>query len=243
MPKRSSTQAGLSHKRNVFKKFIQSARRRRSMVSPYLTSRSTTLGRAVNPFPIVKRCQMEYISSLQVMTSGAAFVTVVTAPNSMFDYDKSTQFGNKQPNFYDALLSATGPYRSYKVISWVTTFHFVNTTGVPVTCFVSPPVTASSEADLLSEVETLPGVATLALTPPGGCKDAGTITVRGHIRDVYPSYLTDNTLSAAFGADPSSLIIQTFSVGSANQTTTITGYIAVKHVFNCELSQLDATIS
>jgi len=48
-------------------------------------------------------------------------VTVQVKPNDMYDYDNTGEAGNKQPLYYDALLSASGPYKQYKTISWKTT--------------------------------------------------------------------------------------------------------------------------
>jgi len=45
-------------------------------------------------------------------------VTVQVKPNDMYDYDNTGEAGNKQPFYYDALLSASGPYKQYKTISW-----------------------------------------------------------------------------------------------------------------------------
>jgi len=36
-------------------------------------------------------------------------VTVQVKPNDMYDYDNTGEAGNKQPLYYDALLSASGP--------------------------------------------------------------------------------------------------------------------------------------
>jgi len=44
----------------------------------------------------------------------------------MYDYDNTGEAGNKQPLYYDALLSASGPYKQYKTISWKTTWYFMN---------------------------------------------------------------------------------------------------------------------
>jgi len=41
-------------------------------------------------------------------------VTVQVKPNDMYDYDNTGEAGNKQPLYYDALLSASGPYKQYK---------------------------------------------------------------------------------------------------------------------------------
>ena len=51
-------------------------------------------------------------------------------------------FGNKQPLYYDALLSASGPYKNYKVNSWRTTYTIEQLRMHPMTCWAIPPISA-----------------------------------------------------------------------------------------------------
>jgi len=55
----------------------------------------------------------------------------------MYDYDNTGEAGNKQPLYYDALLSASGPYKQYKTISWKTTWYFMNQTACPGYIYIS----------------------------------------------------------------------------------------------------------
>jgi len=58
-------------------------------------------------------------------------VTVQVKPNDMYDYDNTGEAGNKQPLYYDALLSASGPYKQYKTISCHVVFHESNRNHQP----------------------------------------------------------------------------------------------------------------
>jgi len=56
-------------------------------------------------------------------------VTVQVKPNDMYDYDNTGEAGNKQPLYYDALLSASGPIK-YK--TFMKTVYFMNQTRVVI---------------------------------------------------------------------------------------------------------------
>jgi len=90
-------------------------------------------------------------------------VTVQVKPNDMYDYDNTGEAGNKQPLYYDALLSASGPYKQYKTISWKTTWYFMNQTACPVDIFISPPLNAANECTP-SQKQTISPVKRLRLT-------------------------------------------------------------------------------
>ena len=72
--------------------------------------------------------------------------------------DNSWKAGNKQPTFFDAILSSTGPYKNYYVESWETTWTVVNMTSVPVRMYVAPALNVSTEVDSQTEAENFPGV-------------------------------------------------------------------------------------
>jgi len=53
-----------------------------------------------------------YENALSKVSGGTNVVTVQVKPNDMYDYDSTGDAGNKQPLYYDALLSASGPYKT-----------------------------------------------------------------------------------------------------------------------------------
>jgi len=85
----------------------------------------------------------------------------------------------KQPLYYDALLSASGPYKQYKTISWKTTWYFMNQTACPVDIFISPPLNAANECDTVAEADNFPGVKRLRLTAATGSKKTARSLQRG----------------------------------------------------------------
>ena len=95
----------------------------------------TTLSRAIGPFAERKMVTFEYKNAATTVGS-ANLLQLSVLLNSVYDFDKSSgnYFGNKQPLYYDQLLAASGPYKNYKVISWVTTYTIMNTGNIPLQC-------------------------------------------------------------------------------------------------------------
>jgi len=204
---------------------------------------STTLARAVGPFEGYKTMTFLYESYLRSCSAGAPASVVTVRSNSMFDYDVSGNVGNKQPLYYDSLLTASGPYRAYKVVSWKTTWFVQNTTAVPVTVFVSPPVSSTGEFDSVAEADNYPGVKRLFLGPAGSSNDSGSLTVTGHVNDVYKGYTGDVNFQAAYNSDPTSSIYGCVIIATADGTTNVSGYLGVRHEAFTELTQNDALVS
>jgi len=205
---------------------------------------ATTLSKAPGPFSGRKFVTFLYENAMQQIGGSANVMTVVTKPNDMYDYDNSGDAGNKQPLYYDSLMSASGPYRQYKVISWKTTYYFVNNTATtPVDIFISPPVAGTSEFDSLAEADNFPGVKRLRLTASTGSKSMGQVTITGHVKDVYPTLSSDKDLVGAYNSSPTTLVYQVALVRGSDGSTAPSVYVSVKHEAYCELSYVDALVS
>lgn len=204
----------------------------------------TTLAAAPGPFSGKKYVTFLYENALTQIAGATNVVTAIVKPNDMFDFDSSGDYGNKQPLYYDTLLTASGPYRQYKVISWKTTYTFINNTSSgPVDIFVSPPVAATSEFDSLAEADNFPGVKRLKLTSSGGSKNWGQIIVKGHIDDVYPTAEQDSNFVGPYNGSPSTLVYQVALARGSDGSTAPSVYVSVKHEAYCELSFLDSIVS
>lgn len=208
--------------------------------------RRTTLQRFPDgPFPRSKNVSLVYENALTATGTGTSgLLTLGTKPNSAYDYDNSSgaAFGNKQPLYYDALLSASGPYKNYKVNSWRTTYTIVNNGDSPMTIWALPPISATSEIDSAAEADNFPGVKRLYLSSKGGSKSTGTITVTGNVADVYTSATGEGGLIAAYNADPTYLVYGGLILQTADATN-IAAYVAVRHVMNTTLQVVDAIVS
>ena len=157
-------------------------------VSGKIAPSRTTLSLAPGPFAGKKYMTFIYENELTQLSTAAAFTHAQVMSNSLYDFDKNGVFGNKQPLYFDTLVTAAGPYRQYKVISWKTTYTVYNASvAYPVTAFALPPHADTSDLNSAAEVDNWPGVNRLFLTPAQGTQDMGTVSVTGHIDDVYPS--------------------------------------------------------
>lgn len=209
------------------------------------TSKTTSQKLSDGPFPRSKNTTLVYENALTSVAPAAALVTLGTKPNSAYDYDNSSgaAFGNKQPLYYDSLLSVSGPYKNYKVNSWKTTYTIVNMTDEPLTVFAMPPLGATSEIDFLAEADNFFGVKRLYLTGKGGSRSMGTITVTGNVADIYTSATGEGGLIAAYNADPAYLIYSGLLLASANGTTNVEARVAVRHEMKTTLQVVDALVS
>lgn len=207
---------------------------------------STTLATAKGPFSGKKFMTFLYENALTKVNPASPLSALSVLANSLYDFDKTTlaSFGNKQPLYYDTVLTASGPYKSYQVISWKTTYTVVNMTAVPISVWAVPPTIAANEIDSVAEADNFPGVKKLSLSQAAGSKNIGTITVWGHQNDLYPvETLTANSTTASYAGDPASPCYAGLIVASADGTTNVEYYVAVEHEAYAELFTVDALVS
>lgn len=215
-------------------------------ISGKIPKGSTTLSRSLGPFSGKKYMTFLYENALTRSAAGVPTTTLNVQYNSLYDFDKTSlaTFGNKQPLYYDTILTASGPYKSYQVISWKTKFTIVNATAVPITIWLIPPIIATNEIDSVAEADNFPGVKKLYLTAATGSRNVGTLTLTGHQNDLYPvDKLTANSTTASYAGDPSSPIFGGIIASSADGTTNVDFYVAVCHEAYSELFTVDALVS
>lgn len=205
----------------------------------------TTLNLAKGPFSSKKFMTFLYENELTAIPSANVNALSVMA-NSLFDFDQTSTatFGNKQPLYYDALMSASGPYKQYKVISWKTTYTILNqSTAVPITVWAIPPISAANEIDSAAEADNFPGSKSLYLGPVGSSKNMGTVTIYGHTDDVYAAQASLDTLVGAYNANPLSPCYQGLIIKGSDGTTAPLVYVAVRHEAYTELGVVDSLVS
>lgn len=206
--------------------------------------KTTDLSLNRSPFPPKKFMNFIYENELTQLTGGTNVVVRSVVCNDLFDFDRNGDLGNKQPLYFDTLLTASGPYRNFKVISWVTTWTIYNhSTTIPVTCWAVSPTPLSSDIDSAAEADNFPGVKRLYLTAQGGSKSMGTITQKGHIADVFPNILDDINLQGNWQSSPTSQAFGGLVVKGSDGATAPSVYVAVKHVAYVMLSGIDALVS
>lgn len=211
----------------------------------YVPPSKTTLANATGPFTEKKLTTFLYENGLTKCAPAASVVTVGFVANNLYDFDNNAgaYWGNKQPLYYDQLLSSTGPYKSYKVISWKTTVTVVNQTAVPLNCWLAGAQWAATEVDSTVEADNWPGVKKLYLTASGGSKNEGTLTITGHIDDVFSGFEKDLNLYGAYNSGPGSPIYGSLVMQCADGTTNVEAYVAIKHEAFTELTVVDAIVS
>lgn len=206
-------------------------------------SSKTDLALFPSPFPPKKWVNFEYTSPLTAYAPGGATASLACKPSDLYDFDGTAggTFGNKQPLYYDALMTGTGPYRQFKVWSWVITYTIVNNAIAPLTVYAFPSISAASELDLASEMDNFPGVKKLFLTSDTGSKNIGTITVKGALTDVYPFDKHSTALSGSYNASPSVPVFA--GLGFVTPTGNVDVYVSVKATMYAELGNVDALVS
>jgi len=232
-----------SLKRSASNPPVRAKRPTKRFKASYRTGRvaasKTTLSTYPTPFPRSKYVSFDYQNGLIVQTPLSNTQVVAFAPNDIFDFDRTTGFlGNKQPLYFDALLSSNGPYRYFKVLSWVTTFTIINRGAAPITLWLTNAPFAS-DIDTVSEVDNLPGVVKKFVDVPGG-QAMVSIKMSGNIKDEYLSQLGDAALTGTYGTSPTTSVqgsLVLYSSSSLNYE------IAVKHVAYTQLTLVDAIVS
>lgn len=201
---------------------------------------STTLATYGGPFAGKKSLTFLYQTGLREVTSVAgatSYARIVC--NGMFDVDYDNVLDNKQPLYFDSLLSSTGPYQQYKVISWKTTWNLINETDKSVTVWVVPAGIGSGDIDSPTEVANYPGVKRVFLSAKGGM-DRTSVSVTGHFKDMYPSMTQDNGLIGVYNSNPGNAIYGGIVVQNSDLTNIPVLKVAVKHEAYTELQNVDA---
>lgn len=205
---------------------------------------ATTMARTPGPFQGKKIVDLVYENGLTPVGGAATFTAMAIVANGAYDVDVASLFGNKQPLYYDSLLTSSGPYQVYKVTSWRTTYTIYNGSSVAMNCFAIGCVASTADFDSVAEAENYPGVKRLYLGAKGSTKDMGTITVTGNITDLSPSFVGDRGWGGAYNANPSYPAYGTLLLSSSDGSgTTNLVCVAIKHEMYTELQQVDSLVS
>ena len=195
-------------------------------------------------FPDVMNTTLRYNSNMVAIDVAASSTYYSFALNGMFDFDVDNILGNKQPLYMDELLTADGPYRTYKVKSWKTTLHIINDSLDPLLCYWSQS-TAVADSDTLIEVQNRPNVRELILTQRDGDNNSGKITAPGDVKTLVGTVRNPADLSANWNGNPASLQYGTifFYNPGGLVSTPVNAWLKIVHDFEVEVSSADAIIS
>lgn len=199
------------------------------------------------PFPKVMNTTLVYKnSSTNLASSGLLPYQAVTwANNNMYDFDTSNVLGNKQPLYYDQLLSVDGPYKNYKVNGWKTTIKLINLSDRPLFVFFEPSTFSYFEADTPIEIENRKGVQERLLTSASNAKPIAYFSKYTSLKSVAPKTISQGeNYQAPYNANPqqqiySSLVWKTID----GSITAFQVALHVSHVFYVQLYNDDSIIS
>jgi len=195
-------------------------------------------------FPDVMTTTLRYNSNMARANPAAASTYYSFYLNGMFDFDVDNFLGNKQPLYYDELLTADGPYRNYKVKSWDTKIILINKSPEPLLVYWSQ-ANAIAESDSLLEVQNRPNVQELILTNSDGDKNMGTIISKGNVRQIHGSIRNPTDLTGSPSANPSVACYGTlfFYNPGGVAVTPVDCWVKIVHDFHVELATADAVSS
>lgn len=195
-------------------------------------------------FPDVMTTTLRYNSNMVPIDVSAASTYYSFVLNGMFDYDVDNILGNKQPLYFDELVTADGPYKNYKVSKWVTKIQVINDSPDPLMVYWAQS-SATVETDSLIEVQNRPNVRELILTQKDGYKNAGIITAPGDIKTLQGGIRNPADLTGSSAGNPAVSCIGTvfFYNPGGVITTPINAWLKITHDFTVELAHPDAVIS
>lgn len=205
------------------------------------------LSTAGSIFPMRKNCSFLYKNpSTTITTAGVnAFYAIRLRCNSLFDVDFDNLFGDKQPLYYDSLISETGPYRNYKVNAWKTIIKVVNleTSRTLMAYFDPGSLAGSGEADTATEIRNRAYVQSRIITPVGSGGGMCTFVSYRKTKSFSPTTKEDN-YTGVYNGNPSNVIFSTLNVIPVDGLTTAYNFmIEVTHIQYATLFNNDAVVS
>lgn len=238
-------------------KYPKPAKARRARRKTRTTTTTTTvsksgssmsrMGRSLGPFPIRMNTKLVYKAPSTTIPSGGilSYAGLTLDLNNMYDFDYNNVLGNKQPLFYDQVLSVDGPYKYYKVNAWKTTIKFINLSDKALFVYYDPCTAQVTESDTPIEIENRRGIQSFTLTAQSNSKPMVTIKKFQTLKSFFPNSVNSSeNFSAGYNASPTThayanLLWKTIdgSVGVFNVA------VQVQHIFYCTLYNADSIVS
>lgn len=200
------------------------------------------------PFPRIKNTTLLYKNPSTTISSGGilSYKTCQFAANSLYDYDVSNLLGNKQPLYFDQLLSIDGPYRQYRVNAWKTKIRILNLSDKALNIYWNPAtVNSFTDTDTPTEMQNWRGVRYAQLTAQNNAKPMCTFSSFHRLRNIVPTTGTQTTqYLGSYTANPSIGISQTLLAETIDgSTATFNFAVEIEHVFYVTLFDSDAIVS
>jgi len=229
--------------RRIRRAAAKNAPRRKQL--PYRVPRP--LAYSKGPFPKVMQTQLVYKQPSTTITSNGLlnFNYLQLNLNSMWDLDITNVFGNKQPLFFDQLVTTEGPYKKFKVNAWKTTFKFINLSDKPMYVYYDPGSLFQSDSDTVIEIENRRGVISKLVTAQSNASPMATISKYTTLRSVIPQSVNmSENFMGTHSANPSTQVYGTlFWKTLDGSTTAFSVGVQITHVFYCQLYDHDSVQS
>ena len=200
------------------------------------------------PFPKIMHTQLVYQGNMVTDVStgvGNSYSYTQWKPTDLFDFDYTNNFGNKQPLYYDQLLSTTGPYKRYVVNAWKTTLTVFNLSTQGLEVFVDTnTVNSFLDTDTLSEMANRKGVIKRVITAAANAKPMCTISWFRKLKSLVPeSRSSVGEWGGNFNTSPNNFISNTLACQSIDGVSTHTVRVKIQHIFYVTLFETDGIIS
>lgn len=200
------------------------------------------------PFPKIMHTQLVYQGNMvQDISTGVgnSYSYTQWRPNDLFDFDYTNNFGNKQPLFYDQLLSSTGPYKRFLVNAWKTTLTVFNLSDKGLEVFVDTnTMNTFLDTDTLGEIANRRGVIKRVITAQNNAKPMCTISFYRKLKSIVPeSRSAVGEWGGYFNSSPNNYIANTLACQSIDGISTHTVRVKISHIFYVTLFETDALVS
>lgn len=195
-------------------------------------------------FPDVMTTTLRYNSTMAAVDVAAASTYYSFNLNGMYDFDIDNLLGNKQPLYFDELVTVDGPYKNFRVKSWKSKIEIINDSVDPLLVYWAQG-SAITEIDTLIEVQNRPNVRELILTQRDGDKNHGTIVAPGKVGDIYGSMRNPGDLTGSSASNPTVPVIGTLFLYNPGGlvSTPVNCWVKITHDFIVELCNADAILS
>jgi len=166
--------------------------------------------------------------------------------NSVHDFDVDNRFQDKQPLYFDKLLTQDGPYRQYKVNAWKTTLRILNLdANRPIMAYwENGTVNTVADNDSWTEMKNRPGVQSRMLTQATGARSYATIKSFQTLKQCVGANAADVNYAGTYAGSPTipiyaNLLLATID-GSVNAFTV---QVEIATVFYCTLFDNQSVIN
>lgn len=199
------------------------------------------------PFSNQMNTVLVYKSPADLALTSVGFSTTFCrmVANGLFDFDYDNILSNKQPLYFDQLLSSTGPYRRYRVNAWSISLKVMNTTDYPCEVFYDPGTFASiNDTDTLAEISNRPKVIYKYLSGVSGAKPYVNIKSYRTLASIAtPAGKGDNDWIATYAANPSLPIYATLFLRTIDGVSVPSARVSVSAKFYITCFDADAVSS